>query len=57
MQENHKNAAFSGVMVYNILRHTDRGNDTSVPLQHLINLLHHAQQVEEAAAGEKKEGG
>lgn len=32
---------------------TDRGDDPAVPLQHHVDVLHHAQQVEEATAAEE----
>lgn len=33
---------------------TYRGDEASVPLQHHVDALHHAQQVKEAAAGERR---
>lgn len=36
---------------------TDRGDDPGVPPQHHVHVLHHAQQVEEAAAVEETEEG
>ena len=35
---------------------TDRGNELFVPLQHDIDVLHPAQQAEEATAGEERGG-